>query len=64
MNDQIASIIKQRGKNLTLLVICGTLVSMFHPEVAAAVMAGVCTAVGASFVAENWAGKTSEETEA
>ena len=57
MNEQISAILRQRGKNLTLLIACGTLVSLVHPAVAVGVMGGVCTAVGASFVAENWAGK-------
>lgn len=54
MKDSIAAVLKQRGKNLTLLIVGGVLVSLIHPETAMAVMSVVSTAVGASFVAENW----------
>lgn len=57
MNEGLTNVFKQQEKNITLLIVCGTLVAVVHPSVAAAVMSGVCTAVGASFVARNWAGK-------
>jgi hypothetical protein len=60
MNDAMATFIKQKGKNITLLIVCGTLVALYHEEAAIAVMTAVSLAVGAPAVAEKWS--TSGET--
>jgi hypothetical protein len=46
MND-LASIMKQRGKVVTLLVLCGTVVSLVHPESATTIFPSISLAVGA-----------------
>lgn len=56
MNDALLSLARQRGKNITLLVVCGTLVALVHADAAVAVMSAVAVAVGAPAVAETWVG--------
>lgn len=43
----LASIMRQRGKVVTLLVLCGTVVSLVHPESATTIFPSVSLAVGA-----------------
>jgi hypothetical protein len=57
MNEHLASVLRQRGKNLTLLIVIGGIVAVVHKEAAVAVMTAVCLAVGAPAVADNWAAK-------
>lgn len=63
MDARLNAVLKQRGKNITLLIVGGTIVSIVHPEAAAAIMSAVCLAVGAPAVADNWAAKTSQQKE-
>lgn len=60
MNDQIARIMKQRGKVVALLVICGTAVALVHKEAAAAIFAAIAVPVGALAGVEAWASKGAE----
>lgn len=57
MNDQIASIAKQRGKVVVLLVVLGFVQSMAHPESAGAVWPALGIAVGALAAMEAWSSK-------
>lgn len=59
MNEQLARIMKQRGKVVALLVICGTAVALVHKEAAAAIFAAVAVPVGALAAMEAWAAKGS-----
>jgi hypothetical protein len=54
MNEHLASILRQRGKNLTLLIVCGTAIAWVHADAAIAIFSAVCVAVGAPAVADNW----------
>lgn len=47
MNDQLARIMKQRGKVVALFVICGTAVALVHQEAAASIFAALAVPVGA-----------------
>ena len=60
MNEHIGAFLRQRGKNITLLIVCGTLVALYHEEAAVAGFTAVALAVGAPAVAEKWS--TSGET--
>ena len=55
MTDQLASIAKQRGKVVVLLVVLGFVQGMFHPETAGAVWPAIGIAVGALAAMEAWA---------
>lgn len=59
MNEQLARIMKQRGKVVALLVICGTAVALVHKEAAAAIFAAVAVPVGALAAMEAWVAKGS-----
>lgn len=54
MNDALASFVRQKGKNMTLLIVCGFVIALTHREAAASVFAALCLAVGAPAVAEKW----------
>jgi hypothetical protein len=62
MNEALAKFMTQKGKNITLLIICGTAVALFHKEAAVAVMSAVALAVGAPAVAEKWPADSTGET--
>lgn len=53
MND-LAGIMRQRGKVVTLLVVCGTVVSLVHPESATTIFPSISLAVGALAGMEAW----------
>lgn len=57
MNDQIASIAKQRGKVVVLLVVLGFIQAMVHPETAGPVWAALGLAVGALAAMEAYAAR-------
>lgn len=57
MNDQLASIARQRGKVVALLVICGTAVALVHEDAAAAIFAAIAVPVGALAAMEAWAAR-------
>lgn len=57
MNDQLASIARQRGKVVALLVICGTAVALVHKDAAAAIFAAIAVPVGALAAMEAWAAR-------
>jgi len=57
MTEQFASIAKQRGKVVTLLVVCAFVLCMFHPEVTPLVWGPTALAVGALAGVEAWATK-------
>lgn len=50
----LTSIMRQRGKVVTLLVICGTIVSLVHKEAAGTIFQGLALAVGALASMEAW----------
>lgn len=60
MNDQLAAIMKQRGKVVALFVVAGALVAWRHESAAAAIFAAMAVPVGALAGAEAWASKGSE----
>lgn len=62
MNEALLSLARQRGKNITLLVLCGTLVAIVHPDSAVPVMSAVALAVGAPAVADLWQHPSTGET--
>ncbi|MBL8387022.1 MAG: hypothetical protein JNK17_02175 [Hydrogenophaga sp.] len=55
--DDLGSVMRQRGKVVALLVVCGTVVALVHKESAGAVMGAVSLAVGALAGMEAWASK-------
>ena len=57
MTDNLASVMRQRGKVVTLLVLCGTVVSLVHPESATTIFPSVSLAVGALAGMEAWAAR-------
>lgn len=57
MNEQLASIAKQRGKVVALLVLAGFAQSMVHPETASAVWPALGIAVGALAAMEAYAAR-------
>jgi hypothetical protein len=57
MNDNLAGIMRQRGKVVALFVVCGTAVALVHPESAAAIFAALAVPVGALAGAEAWAAR-------
>lgn len=61
MDQALAEFIKQKGKNLTLLIIAGTIISVVHDGAAVAVFSAVCLAVGAPAVAEKWPSSNPKE---
>lgn len=62
MNAQIATLLKQQGKNITLLIVCGSIVSVVVPTAADTIMSAVCLAVGAPVAVQKWAErKTAKE---
>lgn len=58
MNDQIASIAKQRGKVVVLLIVLGFVLCLVNPETTGAVWPPVALAAGALAGMEAWAAKT------
>lgn len=56
----LEKVLSQKQKNLTLLILCGTLIAWFHEEAATAIFTAVSIAVGGPLVAEKWS--TSGET--
>lgn len=58
MNDQLAKIMRQRGKVVALLVVLGFVQSMAHPESAGAVWPALGIAVGALAAMEAWAARS------
>jgi hypothetical protein len=54
VNADLASIMRQRGKVVTLLVICGTVVSLVHKDAAGSIFQGLALAVGALASMEAW----------
>jgi hypothetical protein len=46
-SDEINNIMRQRGKVVALLVLCGTVVSLVHPDTATTIFPAVALAVGA-----------------
>ena len=61
MNDQLTSIMKQRGKVVALFVVCGTVIAGMHESAAASIFAALGVAVAALAGAEAWAAKGVEE---
>jgi hypothetical protein len=61
VNDAIASIARLRGKVITLLVICGTIVSLVHKETATTIFPAISLAAGALAGMEAWAAKGGAE---
>lgn len=57
MNDQLASIAKQRGKVVVLLVVLGFIQAMVHPETAGSVWPALGLAVGALAAMEAYAAR-------
>lgn len=58
MNDHLASIARQRGKVVVLLVVLGFIQAMVHPETAGSVWpAALGLAVGALAAMEAWAAR-------
>ena len=55
MDAQLAALMRQRGKVIALLVVCGTLVSLVHPTTASTVFPSVALAAGALGGMEAWA---------
>lgn len=60
MNDQLASIARQRGKVVVLLVVLGFVQSMVHPETAMPVWGAMGLAVGALAAMEAWSARGTE----
>ncbi len=60
MTDSLASIAKQRGKVVALLVLCGTVVAFKHEQAAAAIFAAIAVPVGALAAMEAWSARGSE----
>lgn len=58
MTDNLASVMRQRGKVVTLLVLCGTVVSLVHKEAAGTIFQGLALAVGALASMEAWAARS------
>lgn len=62
MSESFARFLEQRGKNLTLLILCGTLIAFFNEEVAGTIFTALCLAVSAPAVAEKWPSASTGET--
>lgn len=60
MNEQLASIAKQRGKTVALMVLLGFVQTMVHPETAMPVWGAMGLAAGALASMEAWAARGSE----
>lgn len=60
MNEQLASIAKQRGKVVVLLVVLGFTQGMVHPETAGSVWPAMGLAVGALAAMEAWSARGGE----
>ena len=52
--NALEKIASMKHKNLTLLILCGTLIAYFHEESATAIFTAVALAVGTPAVAEKW----------
>lgn len=61
MKEGWLSIFKEREKNLALLIVGCTIVSLVHESVAGIVMTAVCGCLGASLVAKNWPARPEQE---
>ena len=59
MNDQLAVVMRQRGKVVALFVVCGSVVAAMHESAAAAIFAALGVAVAALAGSEAWASKGS-----
>ena len=57
MNEQLAKLISQQNKNVTLLILCSTGLLAFHPTHISVVIGALCALIGAQKLAENWAAK-------
>lgn len=62
MNEQLASIAKQRGKTVVLMVVLGFIQGMVHPETAMPVWGAMGLAVGSLAAMEAWAARNSLTT--
>lgn len=60
MSDSFASIARQRGKTVLLLVLLGFAQTMVHPETSGSVWPAIGLAVGALAGMEAWAARGTE----
>jgi hypothetical protein len=58
VNDKLAEALAkftvQKGKNMTLLILCGFILALVHKESTGSIFGALCLAVGAPAVAEKW----------
>lgn len=63
MNEQLASIARQRGKVVLLMLVLGFIQTMVHPETSGSVWPAIGLAVGALAAMEAYAAKSSTKGE-